>query len=304
MKRISWLFIFMFTIYAYTQNVETILKTDFAIRDFVTNNDSVYFIKKRDVYLLDLKNNQSKQCFVGGYGLEMEYLINSKILVTASNELVENISSVRFFNSKSDTPEDAFFYKNGRILDFLLIPELNVFALSLTTKKIIVVSYLDRPKFYKTIEIDLDVLARKISFKDNSLYFSTDIGEIYKYDFKDFNKTLIYNFNELITDFLIDKENLICSTIGGKLKSVKLDTFTVSSLSFNNNFINLLTTYDDENLICGSWNGKIFIIDLKTFSIKKEFNFHSRSILQLKKIKNQKLYSTSLDKTLKKWELN
>jgi outer membrane protein assembly factor BamB len=225
-------------------------------------------------------------------------------LVTASNELVKNISSVRFFNTKNNRPENTYFYKKGKILDFVLIPELKLFVLSLTNKKIIVVNYQERPKFHKTIEINIEAIARKMIYKDNSLYFSTDKGEIYKYNFRDYKKTRLYNSKELITDFLIDKERLIISTINGKLQSVNLNTFSSSNLTFNDNFINVLVFYNHEKLICGTWTGKIFIVDLNSFSVKNEFSFHKRSILCIKKIDNQEVYSSSLDKTLKKWQLH
>ncbi len=61
--------------------------------------------------------------------------------------------------------------------------------------------------------------------------------------------------------------------------------------------------FDEKYLICGSWNGTMYILNKESFSIDKELNIHKRAVLQIKKGKNNTIYSSSLDKTIMGWEL-
>ncbi|WP_417888455.1 hypothetical protein [Xanthomarina gelatinilytica] len=287
----------------YSQKKEILIKNNFAIRDFYLDNDSLFFIKKRDIYLYNLKSHTSKNYFIGGYGLKLYNLKNKNVIVSASNELVRNVSSVRFYNKSTNKFDDVFYFKDGKILDFLLIPESKLFVLSLTNKKIIFIDYREKPKFYKTIELNLNALSRRLIYKNNILYFVTDIAEIYEYDFFNYKKTLIYDAGELITDFVIDQNTLVYSTIKGHLVKINLLSKTKNEIEINNNFVNVIMDFDEKYLICGSWNGTMYILNKESFSIDKELNIHKRAVLQIKKGKNNTIYSSSLDKTIMSWEL-
>ena len=305
MKKIKFLIILILTLVQVkvnAQETKTLVSTDFTIRDFSIYNDSVFFIKKRDVHLYDLKTKTSNEYFIGGYGLEMATNKNSNYIITASNELVRNVCSVRFYNKKTKTVEDVFYYKEAKILDFVLIPEAQVFAISLTNKKIIIINYQDKPKFYKTIEIKLNSLSRKIIIKDKNLYFATDNGNIYEYDFLNYKKKLLYNAKKLITDFIVVDDTLLYSTIDGFVTKVNLKSKTILNIKFDNNFVSSFLLVNNK-IICGTWNGKIFILDINKLTIEKEFNFHKRAILKIKKY-GDNIFSCSLDKTIKSWKIN
>lgn len=284
------------------QEPEIIVKEDFSIRDFVISKDSVFYIKKRTACLYD-KNTMSSKCFfIGGYGLKLNTNANSNSVITVSNELVDTVSSVRFYNKKKELFEFEYYYKKGKILDFLNIPEASLFVLSLTNNKIIFVDYQERPKFHKTIEINLNSLSRKLIYKNNILYFATDNGNVYKYNFHSYKKTLLYSADKLITEFVINDNNLIYTTIDGDICKVNLDLKTKTDFKIKNNFISaVLLTHN--KLICGSWNGTVYIIDKNKFTIEKELYVHKRAILKIKKYDNN-IYSSSLDNTIKSWKLN
>lgn len=286
-----------------SQNAVTVIKTDFAVRDFNVLGDSIYYLKKRNAYFHDMKTNVSKNHFIGGYGLKIENVKNTNTIVFASNELVDTVSSVRVFNKMKNTFDAVFFHKNAKILDLAVIPESELFALSSTDKKIVFVDYSDSPNFQKIIEIELDSLSRKLICDGNLLYFATDNGEIYQYNFLDYSKLLLHKGNELITEFVLTEKSIIYTTIKGNIVKISRENGTKSLLSIENNFISTITRFNLDKLICGSWSGMIYILSIDEFSIEKELKIHDRSVLKIKK-DNNIIYSSSLDKTIRKWNLN
>lgn len=284
------------------QDIETIIKADFAIRDFNLVKDSIFYTEKRNMFLYDKKTKISTNYFMGGYALKTYAQSNSKTIITASNELVDTVSSVRFYNKKTNKFDAVFFYKKGKILDFLVIPEAKLFVLSLTDQKIIFIDY-NNLEFYKTIEINLNTLSRKLRYINNTLFYITDKGEVFKYNFHDYSKTLLHKGNNPMTDFIVDNNILVYTTINGDLFKIDLKSNKKEKLTIDNNFISTLIQFKSNKLICGSWNGKIYILNIEKFLIEKELEYHKRTVLQIKKEGNNTLYSSSLDKTIKKWIL-
>jgi len=285
------------------QNTKTLIQEDFSIRDFVISKDSIFYIKKRTACLYEKRTKASKCFFIGGYGLELIAEQDNNFVITIANELVDTLSSIRFYNKKDDKFEAEYFYNKGKILDFLNIPETSLFAISLTNNKILFIDYENLPRFLKTIEIKLNSLCRKLIYKNSTLYFSTDNGNIYKYDVLNYNKTLLYSANKIITDFIIFKNILIYTTIEGDICKLNLDTEVKSNVKIDNNFISALVI-NENYLVCGSWSGMVYLVDLSSFSIQKSWPIHKRAILKIKKGKNNIMYSSGLDKTIKSWKIH
>ncbi len=307
MRDISWINIliliqFLSLNISYSQETEVLVSEDFAIRDFVIAEDSIYYIKKRNACFFQRKTNVTETLFIGGYGLKISYNPITDKLITVSNELVDAVSSVRFYDKNKSAFEFEFYYKDGKIIDFLDIPEASTFVLSLTNNKIIFFDYKDQPEHVKTIEIPLNSLSRKIIDKNGILYFITDEGKIYKYNYHNYSKTLLYNAKAMITEFLINKDEIIYTTIDGYIFKVDLNTNNLHKIALDNNFISAMELVDN-NLICGSWNGKVYVIDMASFLIKKELEIHKRAILKIKKDEQNNLYTSGLDKTIKRWKL-
>lgn len=284
------------------ENIKTLIEEDFVIRDFIVTKDSIFYLKKRNAYLFDKQTNSSHSYFIGGYGLKMTMSKRNNSIITVANELVDTISSVRFFSKKKEEFEFEFFYKEGKIIDFINIPEASLFVLSLTNKKIVFFDYKETPEFVKVIEIKLDSLSRKLIYKNNLLYFATDKGEVYEYDFYGYKKTLLYNANVAITDFFVNGNSIFYTSIDGGIFNINVDTKEVKKISLDNNFISTMEVSDNK-LICGSWNGSVFIFDLASFTLLREAKIHNRAIINIKKGDNHIFYSSSLDKTLKSWTL-
>jgi len=284
------------------QEPEVVVSEDFSIRDFIISKDSIFYIKKRTACLYEKKTKSNKCFFIGGYGIKLNTKEHSNTVITVSNELVDTVCSVRFYNKKKDKFEAEYYYKKGKILDYLNIPEASLFVLSLTNNKIIFVDYQERPKFHKIIEIKQNSFCRKLIYKNNILYFATDNGNVYKYNFHSYKKTLLYSANKLITEFTINDSTLIYTTIEGDISKVNLDSKTKTNVKIKNNFISTILLTQNK-LICGSWNGRVYILDNNKFTIEKELNIHKRAILKIKKY-DKKIYSSSLDNTIKSWELN
>lgn len=177
MKKIKLLFFALFlTIYAKSQ--ETIKTTTFSVRDFSIHQDSIFYLEHRDIYIENTKTNNKSFFFIGGYGLEL-FNLNSKEILTASNEHVQNVSSFRFYDKAKNEVGDVYYYKKGKAIDFLKIPNRNVFVFSSTDKKIIFINFDNRPAFIKENEIDIDSFSRKLIFQNNFLYYITDLGGIF-----------------------------------------------------------------------------------------------------------------------------
>lgn len=306
MKKLRFFLVINFFIaFSFAQQAETVMDSDFVVRDFRTVNDSIIFVKKRDLFLTDDTFKMFKKYFIGGYGLKMFIQPDSNAIITVSNELVKNVSSVRFYNKEEEKAQNVYYYTKGKAIDFLFISELNTFVLSLTNNKIIFINYAEKPKFLKTIEINLDSKSRKLIYKNSVLYYITDLGEIYKYNLKDYKSELVHKDDGILTDlYIYDNNNLVYSTIDGEV--IKLNTLTnkKTKLKLKNNFILNSLKVNQDKIICGSWNGKIYLIDIVDFSIIKELNFHNRSVIKILNYKDNIFLSSSLDKTIKKWNLN
>lgn len=305
MKLIKGLIVLCFLpVFTGAQETTILVRSDFAIRDFEIVKDSIIFIKKRDVNLLNLNDNSSHEYFMGGYGLEIFVDRDNNNIITAANELVENVSSVRFYNKSIKKVEEVFYYKKGKIIDFLMIPGLSTFVLSLSNNKIIFINFEEKPKFEKIIEIELDAISRRMTFWNNKLFYVTDSGKIYRFNLSNYNNELIHNSQgKKITDFAIDQKHIIYSTVDGNV--IKLDIFTneQQKIDIENDFVLNSFLYHDK-LICGLWTGDIYVINLKSFELLKKLEIHDRGVLKIRKAEDNLFYSSGLDRTIRKWALN
>lgn len=284
------------------QEVETLVQTNFAIRDFIVEKDSIIFLKKRDLILKDVRSEHSQSYFLGGYGLEIQDLSDQNTIVTVSNELVNNVSSVRFYNRSKNDFDQVYYNRQGKIIDFLIIPEANLFALSLVSNKIIIIDYSEAPRFLKTIQIDTEVLSRRMQFKDNELYYVTDNGGFFSYNINTYEKKEYFKTNEQINDFVLLEKNIIYSTIEGSLVRRDLLTGDEDNFDLLNNFVTALD-YDKDYLVFGTWLGDIFVFDLKNFEMKQNIKAHKKPVLKLF-FQEDIIYSSSVDQTIKKSKLS
>ena len=282
---------------------EVIINSDFVIRDFIVKKDSIFFIKKRYIryYNQSLKDTVSNnKYFIGGYGLKLYNDSNSNQIISVSNEFVRKVSSLRFYNKSLKKIENVFYYEEGKSINALIIPELNFAIMSLNNNRIIVVDYSAKPTFKVVHNIYLKSLARGIYFKDNNLFYATDLGNIYKYNFITKNSKLIYSCGELITDLKFYKNNIIFTTINGKIIKYNRLNEVILNVEIENNFV-LNTLLFGDKLLCGTFKGLILVVDLKDMKITEQLNYHKRSVLKITKGKRNEFYSSSIDKTIKKW---
>ncbi|MFY9242538.1 MAG: WD40 repeat domain-containing protein [Polaribacter sp.] len=281
---------------------ETIVNGSFTIRDFFEEQDSIFYIEKRDVKYFN-KNEQDlafEEYFIGGYGLKI--FNNYNEIVSISNEFEQNVSSVRFFNKKEKEVKEVFYYKQGKSIDALLIPEKKYVLISTNDKKITVIDFGDKPAFKIVQEISLNSLARSIYYHNKNLYYATDLGEIYQFNFRTQKSELIHSCKEKITNLNFYNDGLIFTTIQGKIVFLGLDFKASTIVKIKNNFI-LNTTIDKDNLVCGTFKGEILVVSLKNREITNQLNYHNRSVLSITKGIENYFYSSGIDKTLKKWKL-
>ena len=281
---------------------ETIVNGSFTIRDFFEEQDSIFYIEKRDIKYFN-KNEQGlafEEYFIGGYGLKI--FNNYHEIVSISNEFEQNVSSLRFYSKKEKEVKEVFYYKKGKSIDALLIREKKYAVISTNDKKIIVIDFRDKPAFKIIQEISLNSLARSIYYHNKHLYYATDLGEIHEFNFITQKSKLIYSFKEKITNLNFYNDSLIFTTIQGKIVFLGLDFKISNILKIKKNFI-LNTIIDNDNLVCGTFKGEILVVNLKNKEITNQLNYHNRSVLSITKGVENYFYSSGIDRTLKKWKL-
>lgn len=285
---------------------ETILKTEFSIKDFTVENDSIFLIEKRDVkyYNINTNGNTNNIYFIGGYGLKLYNDVANNEIITIANEFQKPVSSLRFYNKKTKEIEQVFYYEKGKSIDALVLPELNKAVLSLSDKKIIVVDYSKKPAFEITHNIPLKAISRKVVFYNNNLYYVTDLGEIYTYNLNTKTKSLIHSCGNIITDVAVFKNHIIYSTINGEIVKYNTNNQNIQKLNIKDNFVLNSLSFEENKLIYGTFKGSILLVNTDNFSISKQWNYHKRSVLKITKAKDNTFYSSSIDKTIKKWKVN
>ncbi|MCL8008104.1 hypothetical protein [Gelidibacter japonicus] len=304
MKPIKHAFLFIL-ISMGSQAQETLLRNNFSVRDFFIKKDSIFLIEKRDVsYFNYLEKNRTVQTyFIGGYGLEIYDDSKNNQIITVSNEFSRPVSSLRFYNKSFKEVKDVYYYTEGRSLDAIIIPDLNYAILSLSDKKIIVVNYEKKPDYEISHNITLSSIARSMAFKDGYLYYATDLGEIFKYNFATKENTILLAYEKMITDFTIFDKYIVFTTKEGEIVKFSFENGFISKLDLSTDFILNSIQYQKDQLICGTFKGKILVINVETMSILDQLNYHKRSILKIVNYKNNEFYSSSIDKTIKKWKL-
>lgn len=285
---------------------ETVRENSFSVRDFILAKDSIFLIEKRDVkyYDLSLKSSQVHSYFIGGYGLEIYNDEKNNEIITVSNEFIQNVCSLRFYNKSAKTVEQVYYYKGGKSLDVLIITELEYAILSLSNNKIIVVDFSKKPAFEVIHDIQLNSLSRKIIYQGNKLYYATDLGDIYTYDLSSEKRSLIYSYGKKITDFLITKGQIIFSTIDGEVMNYSMADKGLSKLMLEDDFVLNMIRFQENKLVCGTFKGQIIIINFKNMNSINKLKYHKQSVIKIINTSKNEFYSSSIDKTIKKWTLN
>lgn len=285
---------------------ETILKTDYSVKDFTIANDSIFLIDKRDVKYFSLTKERTTDnlFFIGGYGLKLVVNEKSNEIITIANEFQKPVTSLRFYNKKTKNIEQVFYYQQGRSLDALLLPEHNYAVLSLSDKKIIFVDYNKKPTFEIIHTIPLKAIARKVIYKADNLYYATDLGTIYKYSLNKKSNTLIHSCGNIITDMALFNNYIIYTTIKGEIVKYNINSQNIQKLNIKDNFVLNSLSFQENKLICGTFKGPILLVNTDNLSILKQWNYHKRSVLKITKGKNNEFYSSSVDKNIKKWKVD
>ena len=113
------------------------------------------------------------------------------------------------------------------------------------------------------------------------------------------NVSIIYSF------CLLPNNKIACTNDDGTIHIWNLDNFTKVKLPIyvRNSILSNLLVYDKNKLIICSWGYKIIIWCLETFECIKELCGHSATIYNLELTSNGILLSSSLDATVKFWNL-
>lgn len=285
---------------------ETFLNNSFAVRDFFLKKNSIFLIEKRDVKYFNYskENSPIQSYFIGGYGLEIFDDSENNEVITVSNEFHRTVSTLRFFNKSSKKVEHVYYYHEGKSIDALILPELKYAAMSLNNNKIMIVNYTKKPSFKVEHEIQLKAMARRLIYKNDFLFYVTDLGEIYKYSLKTKENTLLFDYDKKITDFAIFNNAIIYSTIDGEIIKYNTIKKSVSKIQVKDNFVLNSLHFKEDKLVCGTFKGSIILLDIEKMTIIKELQYHKRSVNKIVNYKNNAFYSSSIDKTIRKWTLN
>ena len=176
-------------------------------------------------------------------------------------------------------------------------------VISLNDNNIIIIDYSKKPVFKEVHKIQVKSLARAIFYHNKNLFYATDLGSIFKYNFKTKKSKLIYACKEKITTLNFYNEDIIFTTLQGNIFTYNPTKRVAKKININNNFV-LNTIINNDQLLCGTFNGSMIVVNLKSNEMEKQLNYHDRSVLSIVKGRGDYFYSSSLDRTLKKWKLN
>jgi hypothetical protein len=144
-------------------------------------------------------------------------------------------------------------------------------------------------------------MSRRLIYQKGYLFYFTDLGEMYRYDLKTKENTLLYACGKRITDFTVSNNFLVYSTEEGEITKINMIDKTTASIRINDNFVLNSLQYDNNKLICGTFKGLIIVIDTDNMTLINQLNYHKRSVLKIINGNKNEFYSSSIDKTIKKW---
>jgi hypothetical protein len=289
---------------------ETVISTDFAVRDFqILDNNTIIYIEKRNIKSakLNSKTNDSlineKGFFIGGYGLNLFLLRDQRKIITASNELVEDRSSIRFYDIDEKNVNKHKVLYSKRILDFFTSPKDSLLFLSHKDSTIRVYKYGKKPFFRKIDSVKTMAFSRKVKYYNGNIYYITDEGSLNKYNLKTKSDTVISNTNLFLINFLIDqrRRKIYASTITGEILIVNEDDSSKSRvMKLGNSIIEALEIFDDNYLIVGDWKGQVTAINIETFIVKKIQKLNYRVIKMAGK--DGYIYASTSKRGIEKWK--
>ncbi|MCF6280350.1 MAG: hypothetical protein L3J14_08390 [Flavobacteriaceae bacterium] len=293
---------------SYTQ--EIVLKTNFPIRDFKINDNTIVYIEKRDIKNFNLITKktdsliQSNGYFIGGYGLNIYYPKTNDFIVASSNELNKDRSSIRFYDFETKEVDKYHVHYNTELIDFLLLPDKKIFFLSKKNKSIDVYKYGETPLYKLIDKVTLDSFSRKLKFNNNKLYYITDSGKLFEYNVENKEKKLIYDSDNILTNFVFDNKsnNIYITTFNGKLIKVNVNNSLENQEIFIGDTVIEALDIQKDYIITGDWNGLIRLIKKETLKIKNEFKIKKR-IIKIRVKDSSTFYTSSADKTLRKWNI-
>ena len=161
-----------------------------------------------------------------------------------------------------------------------------------------------KPEFIVTHNIQLNAMSRRVFLSQNVLYFCTDLGDIFSYNLTSKEQKKIVSVKKIITDLVKFDESIVFTTIDGEIIKFNLKDKTTKKIKLSNNFALNSILYQQNKLIFGTFKGSIIVVNTDNMTIDKELKYHRRSVLKILNFKDNEFYSSSIDHTLKKWQLN
>lgn len=305
------LFLFFLSILFFniSYSQEIILKADFPIRDFKINDNTIVYIEKRDIKNFNLISKKTDSLiekngyFIGGYGLNIYYPKTNDFIITSSNELVKDRSSIRFYDIKTKKVNKYHVLYKTELIDFLFIPDKDLFFLSKKNKTIEVYKYGVKPRYKLIDKITLDSFSRKLISYNNKLYYITDSGKLFEYNIENKENKLIYDSDNILTNFVFDNETnkIYITTFNGKLIQVNINNSLKNKEILIGDTVIEALSFQDDYIITGDWNGAIKLIEKETLKVEKEFKIRKR-IIKIRVQNNSTFYTSSADKTLRRWK--
>lgn len=301
--------IFLFWINLFCQ--EVMLQSRFAIRDFLIVDNTILYIEKRNIKSVNIISKQpdtivkSNGYFIGGYGLNIFHHSDSSQVVTSSNELVKDRSSIRFYDIVKGEVNKYHVYYTTKLMDISLDFDQRMLFLSKKNLFIEIFKYGGKPRYKKLDSIKLDSYSRRLRFYNNKLYYITDSGKVFEYNLITRVNRLLYQNDKLLINFIFDKKHEIIymTSYDGKVIEVNIDNpGSTRVFSFGNEIIEAINIFEDKYLIAGDWLGEIKVIDLKNFSEKRKIS-NKKRIIKIE-VKGNCFYASSADKTIKKWKID
>ena len=305
MKESVYMILLLLSVGLYSQ--EIIVNTKFAVRDFKIKDSTLVYIEKRNIKSVNLQTKKpdtlftKNSFFIGGYGLNIFYPKDTNQIITASNELVRNVSSIRFYDLQKKAVNKYEVLYPTELMDFLIIPEKRLFFLSKKDLSIEIFKYGSKPRYQKQNVITLDSFARKMQFYNEKLYYITDSGKLYEYDFELNKVSLLYQGNTILVNFVINDIDIFITTDKGEVVKVNMTNKETSKLKVSNEIIEAIAVVDTNKIVVGDWAGNIYVLSNQLENIH-QFKLKKR-IIKIRSNSKNVFFTSSDDFTIRKWHL-
>ena len=292
-RLLSVLIIFIGSISS-TIGQEVIFESNYTIRDFIIHGDTIVISNESDIEIYKNKNLIHKY-YAGGHILRIDYHKKNQI-ISIANKYKKHKGSIRIYDILENKLKRVYTFDKSPILDYQFIDNQKIIV-SFNNGELIT---------FETKRIKLDKRynsndkIRKIKIIDDSIMACSDNGTVMRIYNEEFDILVPSHRNDKLISFTDTDFGIIAISDKGELfKYFKKDA---TRNKITNTILTDIVSINKKLIAVSSWSGTIYIINPKNLSVIKTIKAHDGIIVKLR-VFGGNLYSSSFDRTIKKWNI-